>query len=207
MEVVEWSQCPTVCPSNHTSSRGKVHCSELGLRSLASVTPPVLDPHQDYSWLSCHLVSWGSCCFGSAWPAILCASAVHRWCRFWGGSPQSPASEPGSHPGTQGLWVTSSDYTVWHGLLCVYGPPVLCGGGQLSVLVSSSCMSVGRSLDVYWLTTAISVVLGYRDDFFVTDLSKAQPEVPAPSRSGGNYLLRFIYVYECLLPHMYMHHM
>lgn len=50
MEVVVCcSQCPTLYTSNHTSSLGKVHCSEFGLRSLAFVTPPILNPHRDPS--------------------------------------------------------------------------------------------------------------------------------------------------------------
>jgi hypothetical protein len=62
-------QCHIVYPSVHISLLAVFismnHWS--GMRSLASVTPLVLDPHRDSSWISCYCsVSWRSCSFGSA---------------------------------------------------------------------------------------------------------------------------------------------
>jgi hypothetical protein len=50
-----------------------------GLRSLASVTPSILAPHQDSSWLSCCCpVAGRSCSFETAGPAPSYTPTFHR---------------------------------------------------------------------------------------------------------------------------------
>jgi hypothetical protein len=64
-----------------------------GLRPLASATPSVLDPNQDYSQISCCWpLSWRSYKFGSVGLTPSCALTVHRQGRCWGGPTQSPGS-------------------------------------------------------------------------------------------------------------------
>jgi hypothetical protein len=89
------------CVPQHSSLSTQLHLQMFtakshwsGLRSLASVTPSILDPYWDYSWLFCCCpVSWRSCSFGSL--RLAHSQAVHRWSRCWGGPTQSPGSGSG----------------------------------------------------------------------------------------------------------------
>jgi hypothetical protein len=61
-----------------------------GSRSLASVTPSILDLPWASSWLSCCFpVPWRSCSFGSAGLALPHVPTVCRWYRFGVGLTQS----------------------------------------------------------------------------------------------------------------------
>lgn len=77
--------CSRVYLFVHTSSLTNVYSNWSGARSLASMTPSILDSHRD-SWLSCCCpVLWRSCWFESAGLAISCVSNIYRWYRFWDG--------------------------------------------------------------------------------------------------------------------------
>lgn len=54
---------------------------------LASVTPFIMGPYQDSSWLSCCCPV--SCSFESAGPALSSTPTVHRWWRILGGPSQT----------------------------------------------------------------------------------------------------------------------
>jgi hypothetical protein len=67
-----------------------------GSSPLASATPSILDPHQDFSQLSsCCPVSWRSCSFGSVGPVPSPTPEVHRWGGCWDEPSQSPGSGRG----------------------------------------------------------------------------------------------------------------
>jgi hypothetical protein len=86
------SLCPHIFTCKYSFAMG--HWS--GLRSLASVTWPILDPHWDSSRLSCCCaVSWRSSSIVTAGLALSLMTTTHWWYRCWGGPTQGSGSGPG----------------------------------------------------------------------------------------------------------------
>lgn len=59
--------------------------------SLTSETPSIMNPHWNFSWLSCCCPeSWRSCSYDSVWPVPSHTSAGPRWDRCLSGPTQRP---------------------------------------------------------------------------------------------------------------------